>query len=103
MDIILIIVFALLAILTIICVLFTKKGEYITSSYKINPYIDKNGCIELLVCDPYIKKKSFLINYKYSAFLEEKNDICITFIQIPIIHWKPRIIDIYINKEKITE
>ena len=74
MDIILIIVFALLAFLTIICILFTKKGEYITSSYKINPYIDKNGCIELLVCDPYIKKKSFLINYKYSAFLEEKNE-----------------------------
>ncbi len=102
MNIALPILFAILTIAILIIVLCTRKGEYITSSYKINPYIDSEGCIELLICDPYLKKKSFFISYKYSSYLEQKNDICITFIQIPIIHWKPHIQDVYINKEKIS-
>lgn len=102
MEIALLILFAVLALTVLVCILLTKKGEYITSSYKVNPHIDQDGCIELLICDPYIKKKSFFVSYKYSSFLESKNDICITFIQIPLLHRKPRIQDVYINKEKIS-
>ena len=83
-------------------IVFTQKGQYKTVSYKINPYIDRKSCIELVICDQYLKKKSFFVSYQHSHYLEEKNDICVTFIKIPIIHRKPRIIDVYIGKEKIN-
>lgn len=102
MNIVLPILFAVIAIAGLTIALCTKKGEYITSSYKVNPYIDSDGCIELLICDPYLKKKSFFVSYKYSPYLESKNDICITFVQIPVLHRKPHIQDVYINKEKIN-
>ena len=103
MQIILPILFFILAIAILAMVLLTKKGEYITSSYKVNPYIDNEGCIELIICDPYLNKKNFFVSYKYSAFLESKGDICVTFLQVPIIHRKPIIQDVYINKIKIND
>lgn len=102
MEIVLIVSLAVFGLCILFSILFTKKGEYLTSSYKINPYIDKDGCIELVICDKYLKRKSFFVSYKYSNYLGAKNDICVTFIQIPILHWKPRIQDVYINKEKIN-
>ena len=102
MDIVALIILSVLGISGLLMILFTQKGEYITSSYKINPYIDRNGCIEMVVDDQYLRKKSFFVNYKYSQFLEEKNGITVTFIKIPILHRKPRILDVYVNKEKIN-
>lgn len=103
MEILFLVLFVILAVLLLIAVLFTKKGEYITSSYKVNPFIDDEECIELYICDQYLKEKHFFVSYKYSAFLEEKNDIKISFIQIPVIHKKPRIQDVFINNEKINK
>ena len=102
MDTFLLILFICLGICILLMILFTRKGEYITNSYKVNSFIDRDGCIELLICDQYLKKKSFFVNYKYSSYLESNQEIIVTFIQIPLIHRKPRIQDVYINKEKIS-
>ena len=102
MDNILLFIFVGIGIFILLEIIFTKKGKYVTNSYKINPYIDKDECIELLICDPYIKKKSFFVSYKYTEYLEKKGDIYLDFIKIPIFHIKPRIQDVYIDREKIT-
>lgn len=101
MTIIMLIVLVLIGVFILLEILFTRTGQYITNSYMFNPYIDQDECIELVICDPYLKKKSFFVNYKYSAVFERKENLCVTFIQIPLFHRKPRIQNIYINKEKI--
>lgn len=102
MDIFLLILLISFAIFILFEILFTKRGEYLTQSYKYNPCIDADEQIELYVVDPYLKPKSFFVNYSYSRYFDSREKICVTFIKIPLFHKKPRILDVYINNKKIN-